>query len=357
MGYLNESEEARDIVNGWLLPGGMLDQVRESGGVSFYMELLANVAPVNPEGVVSFIERFMNIGQVRSAIESVSDSDALCMTGSDLNDARLRLLLLLRSLAYDPILFDRCLDIIMLFASAEKSALGFARRVIGSLFLIEFSGTHAKTDQRLEWLERRLRSSDESIRSIACYCLRKALKSRMFVSDYGFDFGARKRDFGWTPFEGERGDWFEKFINLAIRVAGDSLTILPEVKSILADRFRDLWEVAEKAKGVKEKLCCAAERFSETGWEEGWVAIRETIRFDREKMGEESRNALLALDRLTSPKDLLSRMRVLVRGNHLVWDIFGGEDSSGWDPDADRMAQKLGQERKRQICCMKRRTS
>ena len=69
-----------------------------------------------------------------------------------------------------------------------------------------------------------------------------------------------------------------------------------------------------------------------------------TIRFDREKMGEESRNALLALDRLTSPKDLLSRMRVLVRGNHLVWDIFGGEDSSGWDPDADRMAQKLGQE-------------
>ena len=308
------------------------------------MEILANVAPVNPEGAVYFIERFMKIGQVRSAIESVSDSGALCMTGSDLNDARLRLLLLLRSLAYDPILFDRCLDIIMVFASAEKSAPGFARRVIGSLFLIEFSGTHAKTDQRLEWLERRLRSSDESIRSIACYCLRKALKTRMFVSDYGFDFGARKRDFGWTPFEGEREDWFEKFINLAIRVAGDSLTILPEVKSIIADRFRDLWEVAEKAEGVKEKLCCAAEKFSETRWEEGWEAIRVTIRFDREKMGEESRNALLALDRLTSPKDLLSRMRVLVRGNHLVWDIFGGEDSSGWDPDADRMAQKLGQE-------------
>ena len=55
----------------------------------------------------------MKLGQIRSAIESVSDSDALCMTGSDLNDARLRLLLLLRSLAYDPILFDRCLDIIM----------------------------------------------------------------------------------------------------------------------------------------------------------------------------------------------------------------------------------------------------
>ena len=96
LGYLNESEEARVIVNGWLLSGGMLDQVRESGGVSFYMEILANVAPVNPEGAVYFIERFMKIGQVRSAIESVSDSGALCMTGSDLNDARLRLLLLLR---------------------------------------------------------------------------------------------------------------------------------------------------------------------------------------------------------------------------------------------------------------------
>ena len=52
LGYLNESEEARGIVNGWLLPGGVLDQVRESGGASFYMELLANVAPVNPEGAV-----------------------------------------------------------------------------------------------------------------------------------------------------------------------------------------------------------------------------------------------------------------------------------------------------------------
>ena len=344
LGYLNESEEARGIVNGWLLPGGVLDQVRESGGASFYMELLANVAPVNPEGAVYFIERLMKLGQIRSAIESVSDSDALCMTGSDLNDARLRLLLLLRSLAYDPILFDRCLDIIMVFAVAEKGVLGVARRVIGSLFLIEFSGTHAKTDQRLEWLERRLRSSDESIRSIACCCLRKALKSRRFESDYGFNFGARKRDFGWSPFEGEREDWFEKFINLTIRVAGGSSSILPEVKSILAYRFRDLWEVAEKAKGVKEKLCCAAESFSETGWEEGWVAIRVTIRFDREKMGEESRNALLALDRLTSPKDLLSRMRVLVRGNHLVWDISGGQDSSDWYRDGDRMAQKLGQE-------------
>lgn len=344
LGYLNESEEARGIVNGWLLPGGMLDQVRESGGGYFYMELLANVAPVNPEGALSFIERFMKIGQVRSAIESVSDSGSLCMTGSDLNDARLRLLLLLRSLAYDPILFDRCLDIIMVFASAEKIALGVARRVIGSLFLIELSGTHAKTDQRLEWLEAKLRSSDESIRSIACYCLRKALKSRMFDSGYGFDFGARKRDFGWAPFEEEREDWFEKFINLVIRVAGDSLPILPQVKSILADRFRDLWEVADKAKGVKEKLRCAAERFSETGWEEGWVAIRETIQFDGEKMGEESRKALLALDRLTSPKDLLSRIRVLVRGNHLVWGISGGEDSSGRGRDADRLAQELGQE-------------
>lgn len=344
LGYLNESEEARGIVNEWLLPGGVLDQVRESGGASFYMELLANVAPVNPEGAVSFIERLMKLGQVRSVIESVSDSGALCMTGSDLNDARLRLLLLLRSLAYDPILFDRCLDIIIVFAAAEKGALGVARRVIGSLFLIEFSGTHAKTDQRLEWLEERLRSSDESIRSIACYCLRKALKSRVFDSDYGFDFGARKRDFGWSPFEEEREDWFEKFINLTIRVAGDSSSILPEVKSILAYRFRDLWEVAEKAEGVKEKLCCAAESFSETGWEEGWVAIRVTIRFDREKMGEESRNALLALDRLTSPKDLLSRMRILVRGNHLVWDTSGGQDSSDWYRDGDRMAQKLGQE-------------
>lgn len=348
LGYLNESEEARGIVNGWLLPGGMLDQVRESGGVSFYMELLVNVAPVNPEEAVSFIERFMKIGQVRSAIESVSDSGALCMAGSDLNDARLILLLLLRSLAYDPILFDRCLDIIMVFASAEKSALGFARRVIGSLFLIEFSGTHAKTDQRLEWLERRLRSSDESVRSIACRCLWKALKSRAFRSEYNFDFGARKRDFGWKPTDEEKEDWYVRFIDLSVKVVEEALPVVPGIKNILARRFRDLWAVAIKAGGVKDSLSRAVRSFAESGceddWKEGWVAIRETIFFDGKEMEEEDRNALNELEGVARPQSLLSRLWVLVFGGQFGRGFSDAEDPSDQQQAMDNMAEKMGEE-------------
>lgn len=348
LGYLNESEEARGIVNGWLLPGGMLDQVRESGEVSFYMELLANVAPVNPEEAVSFIERFMKIGQVRSDIESVSDSGALCMTGSDLNDARLRLLLLLRSLAYDPILFDRCLDIIMVFASAEKSALGFAHRVIGSLFLIEFSGTHAKTDQRLEWLERRLRSSDESVRSIACRCLWKALKSRAFRSEYNFDFGARKRDFGWKPTDEEKEDWYVRFIDLSVKAVEGALPVAPGIKNILARRFRDLWEVAIKAGGVKDSLSRAVRSFAESGcedgWKEGWVAIRETIFFDGKEMEEADRNVLKGLEEVACPRSPMSLLRVLLLGNHLGIVFSDASDSSEREGDAVELAKKFGKD-------------
>ena len=348
LGYLNESEEARVIVNGWLLSGGMLDQVRESGGVSFYMELLANVAPVNPEGAVYFIERFMKIGQVRSAIESVSDSGALCMTGSDLNDARLRLLLLLRSLAYDPILFDRCLDIIMVFASAEKSAPGFARRVIGSLFLIEFSGTHAKTDQRLEWLERKLRSDDESVRSIACRCLWKALKSRAFRSEYNFDFGARKRDFGWKPTDEEKEDWYVRFIDLSVKAVEESLLVALGIKDVLAGRFRDLWAVAIKAGGVKDSLLRAVRSFAESGcedgWKEGWVAIRVTIFFDGKEMEEEDRNALNELEEVARPKSLLSQLWVLVFGDHFGVAFSDAEDPSDQQKAMDSMAERMGEE-------------
>lgn len=348
LGYLNESKEARGIVNEWLLPGGVLDQVRESGGASFYMELLANVAPVNPEGAVYFIERFMKVGQVRSAIESVSDSGVLCMTGSDLHDARLRLLLLLRSLAYDPILFDRCLDIIMVFASAEKSAPGFARRVIGSLFLIEFSGTHAKTDQRLEWLERKLRSDDESVRSIACRCLWKALKSRAFRSEYNFDFGARKRDFGWKPTDEEKEDWYVRFIDLSVKAVEESPLVALGIKDVLAGRFRDLWAVAIKADGVKDSLLRAVRSFAESGcedgWKEGWVAIRETIFFDGKEMEEEDRNALNELEEVARPKSLLSQLWVLVFGDHFGVAFSDAEDPSDQQQAMDNMAERMGEE-------------
>lgn len=348
LGYLHESEEAKNIVRKWLQPGGRLGRPDEKIGWSLYAELLANVAPVDQKGALSVIEHLIGLDQTRSVIESGVNNSGLWLTGDDIDEGRVRLLALLRLLAYDASLFDRCLDVLLKFAVVEKDRQGSAGRIAESLFLVNLSGTLAKTEQRLRWLENRLRSDDESVRSIACRCLWKALKSRAFRSEYNFDFGARKRDFGWKPTDEEKEDWYVRFIDLSVKAVEESLLVAPGIKDILARRFRELWAVAIKAGGVKDSLSRSVKFFAEAGreegWKEGWVVIRETIFFDGKEMEEEDRNALNELEEVARPQRLLSLLWVLLFGNHLGIVFSDASDSSEREGDAVELAKKFGKD-------------
>lgn len=348
LGYLHESAQAKNIVRKWLQPGGRLGQPDEKIGWSLYAELLANVAPVDQQGTLSVIEHLISLDQTRSVIESGVNNSGLRLTGDDIDEGRVRLLALLRLLAYDASLFDRCLDVLLKFAVVEKDPQGSAGRIAESLFLVTLSGTLAKTDQRLRWLEKRLRSDDESVRSIACGCLWKALKSRAFRSEYNFDFGARKRDFGWKPTDEEKEDWYVRFIDLSVKAVEESLLVAPGIKDVLARRFRELWAVAIKAGGVKDSLSRAVMSFAqsgcEDGWQEGWVAIRETIFFDGKKMTEEDRNVLKELEEVASPRSPMSLLRVLLLDNHLGIVFSDASDSSEREGDAVELAKEFGKD-------------
>lgn len=348
LSYLHESENAKNIVRKWLQPGGRLGQPDEKIGWSLYAELLANVAPVDQQGTLSVIEHLISLDQTRSVIDSGVNNSGLRLTGDDIDEGRVRLLALLRLLAYDASLFDRCLDVLLKFAVVEKDPQGSAGRIAESLFLVTLSGTLAKTEQRLRWLENRLRSDDESVRSIACRCLWKALKSRAFRSEYNFDFGARKRDFGWKPTDEEKEDWYVRFIDLSVKAVEESLLVAPGIKDVLARRFRELWAVAIKAGGVKDSLSRAVRSFAESGcedgWKEGWVAIRKTIFFDGKKMTEADRNVLKGLEEVAGPRSPMSLLRVLLLGNHLGIVFSDASDSSEREGDAVELAKKFGKD-------------
>lgn len=348
LGYLHESETAKKIVRKWLQFDGRLGQPDKKIGWSLYTELLTNVAPVDQQDVLSVIEHLIGLDQTRPVIESGVNNSCLWLTGDDINEGRVRLLELLRLLAYDASLFDRCLDVLLKFAVVERDRQGSAGRIAESLFLVTLSGTLAKTDQRLRWLEKRLRSDDESVGSIASHCLWNALKSRDFRSEYNFEFGARRRDFGWQPTNEQVEDWYVKFIDLTTRVAREFPPISSEVMGSLAGRFRDLWAVDVKKKSVKDSLSRAVKFFAEAGreegWKEGWVAIRETIFFDGKGMEEEDRNALNELEKVARPKCLLSRLWVLVFGGHFWGASSDVEDPSDQQQAMDDMAERMGEE-------------
>ena len=363
LGYLHKSAEAREIVGQWFLPEGLLGTAPEPRLWSFYSELLNNVAPVDPKGALEVVERLVGNGSADIVIErhkSLIGTEFLKEYGKggdqnimlaaykedeSLRKGRDRVITLIRSIAYYEDLFGRCLDVLLKFAVAEeKGRLIFERQgpaceILESMFFVVLSGTLAKTDLRLKWLDDALRGSDEAVRSIACRCLSNALESQGFSSFYNFDFGARERDSGWRPSKEEKRDWYAKFIDLAVKVGVDSSHASEEVRGVLARKFGALWLA-----GMTDKLREAVHTLSATGWEEGWSAIRETIRLHGGEMEVENKRALQELERGIRPSNLLSRLRVLKLGDHFGEFLFEGEGSPDWWKDVDKRVQPMGRE-------------
>lgn len=363
LGYLHDSEEAREIVGQWLSPDGLLGVAPESNRWSLYTELLTNVAPVDPEGALEVIERLLGNGSADIVIERYKSSIGAGFLegyrkGSDpnimlaaykedesLRKGRDRVITLIRLIAYYEDLFSRCLDVLLKFAVLEEKGRrtferqGPACEILESMFFVALSGTLAKTDLRLKWLDDALRSSDEAVRSIACRCLSNALESQEFSSSYSFDFGARERDFGWRPDKDEERDWFSRFIGLASKIGIDSLPVSVEVRRVLARRFRILWLI-----GMKDDLRRAVRFLSSPDWEEGWGAIREVIWLDGERMEEAELKELWELEEASCPGSLFSRLRALMLGKHLGLVLSEGEKLPDWWHDVDEYVQQLGRE-------------
>ena len=70
---------------------------------------------------------------------------------------------------------------------------------------------------------------------------------------------------------------------------------------------------------------------SKQGWNDGWMAIKSTLRYDKDNLGNK-KNRLVELERLLRPKDLESEIRAYAltssRLNH--FDIL---DDLGEDED------------------------
>jgi hypothetical protein len=217
LGYLDKSKEARAIIEGWLAPGGMLADVPNLGEDERAM--LANVAPVMPDGTLTAIEHALQ-GADQAALKKSTDLGHL-----------------LRSLAYDPAQFERAVTLLIKFtqwriktrrASAKRQAS--SRRYSTSLFLARMR----PVAMRLKVLQGLVQSNDAGLRALGMKALHAMLKSDHFTSFYGFEFGARSRDYGYHP----RTD---AVMAIASPLALSASPVAPEVRELIADEFRCLW--------------------------------------------------------------------------------------------------------------------
>jgi hypothetical protein len=331
LGYLDGSKEARAIVEGWLSPGGMLADVPNLGEDERTM--LANVAPVLP-------------GETLAAVEhALKDVDAPTLARST------HVVRLLRSLAYEPEQFERAIALLIKFARATADAEDdfdhSATGIVPSLFHIVLSGTHAPIAMRLKVLEGMLRSGDPGLRALGLKSLEAVLKTDHFSSAYGFEFGARSRDYGYYPPTGKDvQDWFGAVLQVVSPLALSDDPVGPGVRTSIAREFRGLWSNTDQVDAVESLV----REIAKTGfWREGWVAVRQARIFDGEHMPADIRQRLTALEELLRPKDLVDQVKGVVLGSGRSVDLddldeVENDDYAGAMTRMNRTVESLGKD-------------
>ncbi len=288
LGCLHDNAPAQKIVGEWLASGGIIAEVVSLTPLG--MVILDNVAPVHPEAVLK-------------GIQSAAANDSRFVDDNPNANALVRLL---RSLAYEPALFDQATGLIAQFARSktESNNMSDAVNVFKSLFHMHLSGTHAPPKQRADFLRKLAASKPETDQTLVLAALDAMLECTHFSSSYGFEFGTRKRDYGFHPRTyDEQCDWYAETFSLAGDLAEiPAMTI--RVRSMIAAHFSFL------APSVRlDDLIALAERFvSNGGWPEGWACVRRALRKAKEAKSEESVRKLTDLEQKVAPVSLAHRI-------------------------------------------------
>jgi hypothetical protein len=319
LGYLGNSNEAKAIITQWLGSTGRLKDIAHLDDLN--KEIFKNVAPVVPEATLSALER---------AVLNSKDSETVAKYGCYLH--------LLRSLAFDPALFERCIALILTIGEAQDldKDTNKASKVFASLFPIYLSGTHATLDQRLAVTESLLRSKDPKKRTLGSAALRAMLEAAHFGSAYNFEFGTRSRDYGyWPPTRDDVKRWFARTLSLSETLACSHEPSAPQVRTILAEQFRGLWTSAAVYDEL-ERVCHAISKGR--SWVEGWIAVRQTVYYDSKGFSPEISARLASIEALLRPADLVQKVRSMVLSEGV---LLVGVDSSndGTDDVGKTMAQ------------------
>lgn len=307
LGYLHTSPEARSIVEQWLSAEGLLGRLGNLNDIG--VSMLCNMAPVAPGVTLDAIQR---------AIQEAN------VTEVPLKGEEFRTLLL--SLAYDPNLFDRAVELLFDLIEDEQPSpySNQVKKSFPSLFQLYLSGTHATIEQRLTVIEALLGSESEQRREFGISALNAVMETGDFKSYRHFDFGARSRGYGFDPrTRDEILHWFRSALSLCKRLIVNE-AVAPQIRKTVADSLRGLWNHVGMYDEV-EDIC----RALSTGhfWPEGWRAIHSTRRWRQEPLDVDLERRLMAIEELFAPRDLVDRARaVVLRNAHGAFDDLGPDD-------------------------------
>lgn len=319
LGYLHASKEAVDIVKKWLGVGGMLENAAILNNIGRAM--FENVAPCAPEDALAALERAL-LGPLRA--EEAKECQKYCS--------------LLRCLAYEPELFERCVTLMVkILTDEDVNAESHGTQLLVSLFHLVLSGTHASIEQRATVIKFLLTSQEAKQRALGVLALKASLEAFHFNSVGSFEFGARPRDFGyWPRTKDDVQHWFSVSLSLVKHFACGDWQVAEQVSAALAEKFR--WLLL--AGGCFDELVNVCKEIGKNRfWPEGWRAVRQALELDGKGLDAEHLAKLVSIEEELRPIDLVQKVRAVVFSTSLPGVDLDDFDDSSSEDIGSRMAR------------------
>ncbi|WP_299938254.1 hypothetical protein [uncultured Pelagimonas sp.] len=341
LGLMHDHDVAKEIVEAWLQPNGLLGQISALNDTGARM--LDYIGPVAPDALLDRIEAEINGAN---------------FDGMELghNPRRTTILGLLQSMAYEAVAFDRCVRLLVRVADFEDESNNYdaVRDKVVRFFQAYLSGTHASLEQRLQLMQECIQSDNPKRQALGFRMLSAALDGPPWMGSGMNEFGARPRDFGFRPNHDQLVAWRSAFLDVAVQLGTtDNIDLSNPARLALANEFRGMWH----QEAMRDRLVDAARVLhTHEPWGEGWLAIRSTIYFDytKRKPDEDPEplpDILAALQADLEPRDLLPTIMtyVLSKGAD-YWSLdsdFDNDDPKKYHEAEQRLqakAKKLGED-------------
>jgi hypothetical protein len=316
---LHDVPEARQVVERWMREDGPL------GGAPD-LDLLGRVCRLAPRQSLALLDRL------------IAD------TGRDAH-VTTKIVRVAGALAHAPGNFtEACRLLRRLALSHGATQREDPERTLTGLFSLYLSGTMAPTETRETFVRECLTSDDAGVVRLGLSMFGNTVKTRHWSGFLVFD-DARPDAYGWAPGREEAIAWYETFIGLATEIAtGPAGPARDGVRGRLADALRGLWRLPE----LRDTLERATGRIHDNQpWVEGWLGFRQIVTYDTpqpDAADDVDLNRVGKLIAQLEPKDLASRIRVVLRSEGSE-DLMLGGDGDGGDRDRlDRHLEELGRE-------------
>ena len=329
LGYLHDAENAAAIAEYWLFESELMENF--STNDPWQLSVLENLAPICPSFTLKFI------------VENVS------YPTYNIGDRFYKVVLILRSIAYDDDLFYESVKALCSFSLSQGSneTQYAVRPVLKQLFAPRYSGTLATGELRNKIIQELIASESENQQGLGISLLEAAICTDHYAGRHEFAFGARLRTYGYWPSNNDEwNSWYETFYGICLEIIATNHRLTIQAQHIIAHSFQFVWSKLhfyDLLESISHKI------HEHTFWYSGWFAVRDIISSDKNKFEQVVIERLETIEQYLRPTTVLERISAFVfRRNYDLRsydDMFEGIDHiSGFEDRLEYAAQTLGRE-------------